>query len=194
MLLNVLQERVFRRLGSNRDIHSQFRLVAATNTPKKDLLRTGKLREDFYHRIAHLCIELPPLRERKEDIEQLADQFIQDISTREKLRVQGLSEQALGQLLKHPWPGNIRELQAKVESSAFRADFHQRRLIEPEDLRFSKDTGSTLPHGLTFREQVQKYELELIHNALSKFDNNQSRAAESLGLDRSTLRRILMRD
>ncbi len=195
MMLHVLQERAFRRLGSSKVIQSDFRLISATNRPLEESLAKHKLREDFYHRIAHLTIEVPPLRERIEDIPLLAQNFLRGLLARENLPVVNFRESALNKLQRYPFPGNVRELQAKVESAAYRAAFIGRRLIESEDLELDeKQSKQQRLAGLSFRERIQNYELQLIRESLAKHNNNQSRAAASLGIDRTTLRRVLERE
>ena len=189
LLLNVLQEKKFRRLGSNKELHSDFRLITASNSHNLE----SKLREDFYHRISHFQINLPPLRERLEDISVLAKKFLREIVTRENLAVQDLSDSASAKLLSYSWPGNIRELQAVIEGALYRANFYERRFVEAEDIELQRKSSNGASSGKSFREKVQDFELELINSALTKCDNNQVQAAESLKVDRSTLRRVLSR-
>lgn len=193
-LLNVLQEKVFRPIGSTREVRSDFRLLTATNRDLNELLRAGKLRQDFYHRIAHMVISLPPLRERPEDIPDLSLQMVTELSSRERFSVQGLTTDALKKLSAHPWPGNIRELQAVVEGAVYRAQYSGRNMVGAEEIELHRPgNGLQGPKGASFRELVQRYELNLVREALRLSDNNQSQAAERLQLDRSTLRRILRR-
>ena len=190
LLLNVLQEKVFRRTGDNLEKKSDFRLISATNILRSEL--QGKLRSDFFHRIAHLSIELPPLRARTEDIPQLANFFLNTLASKEKLSVQRISQNAIAALVEHPWPGNIRELQAVMEGATYRAQFYGKPVVALEDLHLDSNNYSELPGG-SFREQVNKFEIKLITDTLSKHGGNQSKAAAELRLDRSTLRRILAR-
>ena len=197
-LLNVLQEKVFRRIGSNKEQRSDFRLISATNRPKESLIRDKLIREDFYHRIAHCTIEIPPLRDRKEDIELIAQDVIRRLENSDNLRVFGLSKSALAVLKNYNWPGNVRELISAVESAAFRADYKTHSFVEAEDLSLeiqnNKSIASSLSDGLSFRELVRKYEDTLVRQALTRQKNNQSLAAKSLKMDRASLRRILERD
>ncbi|MFN8390078.1 MAG: sigma-54 dependent transcriptional regulator [Bdellovibrionota bacterium] len=193
LLLNVLQEKTFRRLGSNRDLRSDFRLIAATNRPVEESVRTKKLREDFYHRIAHFTLPIPALRERPEDISSLAHQFASQLINREDLNVQALSFEALQRLQNQPWHGNVRELQAAVEGAVYRAKYLSKRFVDSSDFTFgAAESGADPIHG-SFRQQVEAFELRLIEDALSRCDQNQSKAAALLQLDRSTLRRVLAR-
>ena len=187
-LLNVLQENVYRRLGSNRERKSTFRLIAASNRTKADLLTSDKIRPDFFHRIAHGIIEIPPLRERAEDISELSSMFLQKLSDKEDLVIQGVSDRAFALLKGYSWPGNIRELQAVIEGAAYRSAFKDRRFIDAEDLEIGEDINQEIT---SFREKVRDYELKLVLDALRECDNNQSKAAAMLQLDRSSLRRIV---
>ncbi len=192
LLLNVLQEKVFRKLGSNKEQHSNFRLVAATNQNIEKLLETKKLRKDFYHRIAHFTIEVPPLRERVEDIPDLINNIITNITNNENISIHGITQEALSKLCAYDFPGNIRELQAIVEGAIYHANFENRRFIQPSDIRISAKSSSTPKPG-SFRERVETFEQELVREALNHSENNQTEAAKFLKLDRSTFRRILNR-
>jgi len=188
----VLQEKVFRRLGSNRDYKSDFRLITATNQAPEKLIGR-KLREDFYHRIAHFVIEVPPLRERTEDIVDLADEFVQAIANRENLPIQGLTERARTKLCSYPWPGNVRELQAVIEGGVYLARFRGQQYVDAEDLRLSRKKPISDSPGVSFRDRIRSYEQKLIEETLARCGNNQVKAAKMLQMDRTTLRRILGR-
>ncbi|MCC6953652.1 MAG: sigma-54-dependent Fis family transcriptional regulator [Deltaproteobacteria bacterium] len=192
-LLHTLQERRFRRVGSNKERHSEFRLITATNRPLPQLLSESRLREDFFHRIAHCIITIPPLRERKGDIRILANEFLRVIATREKFQVQGFTPGAEAAMLQYQWPGNVRELQGVVEGAVFRARFEGARYVDERHFTFrhARASGSHLP--ATFRERVRQFELDTIEESLRRHAGNQALAAKALGLDRSTLRRILAR-
>lgn len=192
LLLHTLQERVFRPVGGSRDIRSSFRLIAATNRTLEELTELKLLRADFFHRIAHVTITIPPLRERPEDILDLAQQFLSALCHREKLSVQGFSADAVRALRRYSWPGNVRELLAVVESGAYHSAFEQRSFIEPADLGLKQRKGSR-ESDLSFRERVQLYELQLVRDAMQKHGGNQCKAADSLKIDRIVLRRILSR-
>ena len=192
-LLTSLQEKIFRRLGQNKEIKSDFRLITATNCLHEKILSGKVIRADFYHRIAHLIIELPPLREREDDIIYLAKHFLKELGDRERLKVIDFSQEALNKLRRYRFPGNVRELMAIVEKAAMLAQFREKRFIEGEDLGFKKGRENELK-DLKFRDLINNYEKQLVLEALNKFNNNQSQAAKSLGLDRSTLRRILERE
>jgi len=196
-LLEVLQEGVFRPLGSNKDRKSHFRVIAATNSNCQEAIKKRLLREDFFHRLSHIHIELPPLRERPSDLFELAENFLCSFSSEEKLRVHSFSSDGKALLQTYSWPGNIRELKASVESACLRADLNNRGLVTAEDFKLSQ-TNSTSDHlsasdTLTFREKVRSFELKLVEEALDKHEQNVSRAALELGIDRSQVKRVLAR-
>jgi two-component system, NtrC family, response regulator len=190
VLLNALQEKVFRRVGSNKNLRSHFRLISATNRPL-DTLVPERLREDFYHRIAHIVIEVPPLRDRREDIDELAEGFFRALVLREKLSLAGLLPEAREKLGRYPWPGNVRELQAVVEGAAYRARYEGKRFIAPEHVVLKAKRGSAVS---SLRSRVREFEASLVADALKQSNNNQTRAARLLGIDRSVLRRLIARN
>jgi DNA-binding NtrC family response regulator len=197
LLLEVTQEKTFRKVGGNQIQKSNFRLISALNKDPKILLKDSILRLDFFHRIAHFQITIPPLRERKEDILLLTENFLQAISTKEDLQVSRIEERALHTLLQYSWPGNIRELQAVIEGGCFRAEYRNSRAIDIEDLSIFKNDGTTneVAHSFTgsFRNKVRSFEEELVKTALDEHDHNQLQAAKSLQMDRTVFRRILDR-
>ncbi|MBL7661980.1 sigma-54-dependent Fis family transcriptional regulator [bacterium] len=194
LLLHTLQEKIYRQIGSNQDLRSDFRLISATNTKHDDLTKPGKLRLDFYHRIAHLIIELPALREHLEDIEHLAVEHLQLLTTRDNLNVHSFSTQAIARLNSYRYPGNVRELLAIVERAAFTAQYKGQRIIQAEDVPIDTRKRLTFKSPQTLRERVQDFEKNLIQEALAEAKGNISQAAKLLGLDRTSLHRILKRE
>ncbi len=208
-LLRVIQEKKFRVIGSNKEIASDFRLISATNKDVDKLIEQEKFRLDLYHRISHIIIKLPALRERRKDILPLAEHFIRNLNCSEKLSVYGLSQEVSDIIINQEWPGNIRELRACIEASAFFANFKKHRIIEISDLQnleknsvnCETDKQNSLKHKeiilsqnpMNFRDTINDYELQLVQTALEKFDNNQSKAAKFLNLDRTSLIRIINR-
>jgi DNA-binding NtrC family response regulator len=194
MLLEVLQEMQFRRVGSSRELQANLRLISATNKPIDKSIEAGELRSDFLHRIRHLQIEIVPLRERKEDIPALSQHFLDALVAHEDLSVDSLSDNAIGVLQSHSWPGNVRELQAVVENGVYRAAYAEKGQVGPEDLEIldSIKTSNITSDG-SLREQVKAFEKKLAKQALETCGNNQSRAAQMLKIDRSSFRRILNR-
>ncbi|RIL11844.1 MAG: hypothetical protein DCC75_01560 [Proteobacteria bacterium] len=188
-LLGVLQERKFRRLGTNTEMESNFRLICASNADIESALEQGKIRRDFYHRVAHLLVHLPSLRERREDIPLLAERVLRLVAEREQLNVFKISPEANEFLCELDWPGNVRELEAVVEGAIYKAAFRGSGVVETGDL--GRHAGARSPGHETFQDKVRDYRLSLINQALSKHDGNQVRAAGELGLDRSSMRRLL---
>jgi DNA-binding NtrC family response regulator len=183
-LLRVLQEREFERLGSNKTLTTDVRVIAATNVDLRAALEQGTFREDLYYRLNVVPINIPPLRERKEDIPYLVEHFAKKFGGE-------ISEGALERLLGYHWPGNVRELENVVERSILLA---QGPRVEAEDVKIDMGAGRTrpavgstdgfLPDGLT----LDQYEQSIIREALKRANGNKSQAARLLGLTRNALR------
>jgi DNA-binding NtrC family response regulator len=182
-LLRVLQEREFERLGSNKTMHTDVRVIAATNVDLRAALEQGTFREDLYYRLNVVPIDIPPLRERKEDIPYLVEYFAKKFGGQ-------VSEGAMERLMSYHWPGNVRELENVVERSVLLA---QSPLLEAGDVRI--DTAprrqaagggqdNFLPEGMT----LDQYEQSVIREALKRANGNKSQAARLLGLTRNALR------
>jgi transcriptional regulator with GAF, ATPase, and Fis domain len=140
-ILRVLQEHEFERLGGTRTLRVDVRLLAATNRDLVAMVEAGTFREDLYYRLNVVSIDMPPLRERKEDIEALATFFIRRFSGELKKKMNSLAPDALKALSRYQWPGNIRELENAIERAILLADGDR---ITVEDLRLG-DTGATGP-------------------------------------------------
>ncbi len=202
-LLGVLQEKRCRRLGADEEVAVDLRLVAATNGDIEQLVRDGVIRRDFFHRIAHERIHIPALRERREDIRLLAERYLRKLQESEEVGFHEIAPDAMLRLKEYEWPGNIRELEAVLHGGAARAAFAGRSEILLEDLSlFRKGGGSqvgrtgaplSLEHeeSISLQEQVARFKRERVEAALQESGNNQIKAAKSLGIDRTTLRRIL---
>ncbi len=188
-LLGVLQERRVRPVGSNSEIKTDFRLVCASNENIDHAVENKHLRLDFYHRIAHVVISMPTLRERLEDCGDLARHCLQRLRERELANVYEMSASAEKSLKQYSWPGNVRELEAVVEGAAYRAAAAGRSCIEAADI-FIRGALKE-PESRNFHERVERFKLDLIQEALKACGNNQVQAAKLLGLDRSSMRRIL---
>jgi DNA-binding NtrC family response regulator len=188
-LLRILQEREFERLGSNVTRHIDVRLVAATNQDLRAALEQGTFREDLYYRLNVVPMNIPPLRERKQDIPALANHFIRKLVPDTGTHVEGISEAAMEKLMSYHWPGNVRELENVIERSLVMTGGTQ---LEPSDIRLETaprprpQSGDAhfLPDGMT----LDQYEQEIIREALRRADGNKSQAARLLGLTRNALR------
>ena len=181
-LLRVLQERVVERVGDNRSLPVDVRVVSATNRDLEGLLATGRLREDFYYRIKVVSLVLPLLRDRREDIPLLVEHFLERMKGRRKRELR-VSDEAMAVLMNYSWPGNVRELENALEHAAV---LSRDGIIQPAqwppELR-----GAAAPASLHQVERHSPHERELILAALDKTGWNRSRAARKLGIDRTTL-------
>jgi DNA-binding NtrC family response regulator len=191
-LLKVLQSKTFRILGSNKEEVSDFRLISASNRGESEILSAAKLRQDFFHRIAHHTLYLPALRDRREDIMPLALSFLEKLSVQESLQIYSFSESAQDKLRSYLWPGNIRELEAIVEGAAYRAKFISKNVIDVTEIHLRSEASNQVV-GSNFHDLVEAYKYKLIRETLDKTANNQVQAAKLLGLNRSCLRRIAAR-
>lgn len=193
-VLHVLQEKVFRPLGAKKDLRSNFRLIAASNRNIEESLATGKLREDFFHRIAHDTITIPSLSERREDIPLLTRNFLADIAEKENRRVLRMENSALGKLTTHGWPGNVRELQATLTNAAARAYYMGSEVIAASHIQLKTPGISRLPSsGGSLRDRMQNAEKQAIAEALKNARGNQSEAARLLQIQRASLRRLAVK-
>jgi DNA-binding NtrC family response regulator len=192
-LLRVLQERTFRRLGGRQELSVDVRVIAATNVNPQDAVSRGKLREDLFYRLNVFSIELPPLRDRKEDIPLLIEVFLEEFNSRNAKSVQAVSQPALRVLDQYAWPGNIRELRNVMERATILAPGE---FVEPDHLpphlTQVPDVGKpgmVLTPGIT----VEEAETRLIRLTLEHTRNNKTRAAEILGISLKTLHNKLNR-
>jgi two-component system, NtrC family, response regulator AtoC len=187
-LLRILQEREFERLGSNKVKHIDVRVLAATNVDLRAALEQGTFREDLYYRLNVLPINIPPLRERKEDVPYLAGFFVKKLGKDLGSPVQSISDAAMERLLGYHWPGNVRELENVLERSMVLANG---AVLEAGDVKLDTAPAARftvadnfLPEGTTLDE----YEQSIIREALKRANGNKSQAARMLGLTRNALR------
>jgi DNA-binding NtrC family response regulator len=187
-LLRVLQEREFERLGSNKTRHIDVRVVAATNQDLRAALEQGTFREDLYYRLNVVPINIPPLRERREDIPFLAEHFVHKLAGDSGSRVESITDAAIQRLMSYHWPGNVRELENVIERSlvlcaGIRLDAPDIRLDTAPRAR-PQTIENFLPEGMTLDE----FEQAVIREALRRAEGNKSQAARLLGLTRNALR------
>jgi len=187
-LLRILQEREFERLGSNVTRHIDVRVVAATNQDLRAALEQGTFREDLYYRLNVVPINIPPLRERKQDIPFLANHFLRKLAPDTSYQVESITDAAMEKLMAYHWPGNVRELENVIERSLVMCTGTQ---LDEKDIKLESaprprthSDSRFLPEGMTLDE----YEQELIREALRRADGNKSQAARLLGLTRNALR------
>jgi len=186
-ILRVLEERMLERVGDNKLIRVDVRVLAATNKDLSKAIQAGEFREDLYYRLNVVPLQIPPLRERREDIRPLAQHFLKRLGASPRLTI---APEAFRALESYDWPGNVRELENALERAMI---FHRGDLISladlPETIRAPKAKEATalpmsMPETGLSLEEVEK---ELILRALQKHDWNQSRAARYLGITRHTL-------
>lgn len=183
--LRVLQERQYRPLGSTRNLPANFRLVAACNRAPAQAVREGRLRQDLYFRLKTFEIEIPPLRERREDIPKLADTFLNAFSKQLGKPVPRLEAGTLELLRQYPWPGNVRELQNAIEHALVLCDG---TTVLPQHLpREIQMPGLVAPIADTGGQTLESVERETLIDALRRSGGNKKRAAELLGIHRPTL-------
>ncbi len=189
-LLRVIEERKVRPLGDTNTYPVDARIVSASNRDVKEMIHQGRFREDLYYRLKVIDIELPPLRERKEDIPLLVQHFVERFG-KEPKAISGVSEEALRILVNYAWPGNVRELENVIQRGIALC---QHEVILPEDLPASmlqEADENLLEKGFRERLTVDQLEKEYIRKVLIEVGGNKSKAAEILGLDRKTLYRKL---
>ncbi|NDF14638.1 sigma-54-dependent Fis family transcriptional regulator [bacterium] len=218
-LLRVLQEKKFTPVGSNREIDMNVRIVAATNRNLESMIKDGSFREDLFYRLNVLPIQLPPLRERRNDLESLSRYFVEKFNQRYKKQIRGLSEEALEALKAQRWPGNIRELENVLEHAfvlestslitmeslpekIIRSGRSDERLSPPPAAGIQLDEGSVPMEGeaMSFRMSIQKFdfqaskeefEKQFLINALKAFRGKINQTALHANIPKKTLLRKL---
>ncbi len=185
-LLSVLQNRKVVRLGSNKEIPIDVRLVCATNMPLYQMVNEGKFRQDLLYRINTVELKLPALRERTEDIEPLVDHFLDQYCKKYKMTKKRLNASTVKRLQMHHWPGNIRELQHAVERAVIMSEG---TVLEPHDFFLSESEDRTETDTLPTNMNLEETEKLLIRKVVDKHGGNISRAAKELGLTRASLYR-----
>ncbi|MFT4569223.1 MAG: two-component system response regulator GlrR [Hyphomicrobiaceae bacterium] len=215
-LLRFLQNREFRMLGSTKIQHADVRIIAATNCDLRELVRAGKFREDLYHRLHVLALQLPPLRDRHEDIPLLADHFVDLYGRLAGRGVVRLSDSAHAKLAAHRWSGNVRELQSVIQRSVL---LTSRDVLEADDIdlcdmseapfgveKVAEEHSAYVPNavtahigadlaGETFREAkdrvIREFEMTYLWKVLADADGNVTHAARIAGMQRRDLQRLL---
>ena len=192
-LLRFLGERTFERLGSNKTLTADVRLIAATNKRLSALVEAGKFREDLFFRLRVVEIELPPLRERRTDIPLLAQAFLSEFARENNKNVKEFLPEAMDRLLNYSWPGNVRELRSAIEHAVVlsRGDKIAVRDL-PSSIRGQSNAGLSARALAVGKDlSVKEAEKELIIRALKECDGSRTDAANKLGMSRRTLHRKL---
>ena len=194
-ILRILQEKKFERVGGNKLIDMDVRVLAATNKDLEEEMKAGRFRQDLYYRLHVIPLVVPPLRERKEDINPLAERFILDFTTKEGLEPKTLTDDAMALLMKHDWPGNVRELKNIIERMI---------ILTPDDEITTKDIpplsvkeeseaafGAQAVVGDSLKDAKMDFERQFILKKLEENEGNISKTAEAIGLERSNLHKKL---
>jgi DNA-binding NtrC family response regulator len=188
-LLRVLQEKKFERVGGEQTVEADVRIIAATNKDLKAEIEKGNFREDLYFRLNVVNINVPPLRERKDDIPLLAAFFMKEFAAENGKKIEGIHEKTCSRLYSYEWPGNIRELRNCIESAVVMC---RTTIINIDDL--PPVLRSTSEDGwihIKLGENITESEKTIINSNLSYFKGNKSHTAEALGIGRKTLLRKL---
>jgi len=200
-LLRVIQEREFTPLGDTSPRRVDVRIIAATNIDLKDAVRQGSFREDLYYRLSVVPIELPPLRDRREDILPLAQHFTRKYNEENGRTVaEQIAPDVLALLESYSWPGNVRELENAIERAVVIApgdeiteECLRPEISDPQSIVTASHDGASnaavhdIARGVNFYEEVRRFEVDLIRRALEQTGGHQSRAARLLGMNATTL-------
>ncbi|HLY17094.1 MAG TPA: sigma-54 dependent transcriptional regulator [Bryobacteraceae bacterium] len=189
-LLRVLQQKEFTRLGSNKLQPLKAHVLFATHRDLGRMVEEGAFRRDLYFRVNVMRIEVPPLRERTEDIPTLANHFVHKYAAEYEKPVRDILPSALMMLVEHEWPGNIRELENVIQGAVILAEGES---IGPDDLpaEFRPVELAPVPTAESFEEQIRTYKLQLVNKALVSCNGNKTMAARSLNISRAYLHRLL---
>ncbi len=188
-LLRVLQEKEFERVGGEKTIKVDVRVICATNRNLEDEVKKGNFREDLYYRLNVVHISVPPLRERKEDIDMLALSFLKEFNEEDGKKIEGFTKAARKALFSYSWPGNVRELKNTIESAVVLA---KGNMIDTDDLPSSiLDEGKKEDLVITLPVTMEEVEKKVIYSTIDYFEGNKSKAADELKIGRKTLYRKL---
>jgi len=193
-LLRVLQERVFERVGGTRPVHVDFRLLAATNRDLKSAVEQGTFRRDLYYRLNVVSLEMPPLRDRREDLVALAGWFLRRHRDKAGRQISGFSPEVLAALATYDWPGNVRELENAIEHAVILGQDSTIALDDLPDAVAGQSTADRGSGGVDrggFRESIEQAKVALVRNAFAESGGNHTAAARLLGLHPNYLHRLM---
>jgi two-component system nitrogen regulation response regulator NtrX len=194
-ILRILQEKKFERVGGNKLIDMDVRVLAATNKDLEEEMKAGRFRQDLYYRLHVIPLSVPSLRERKEDIKPLAERFLLDFTIKEGLEPKILTDDALALLMKHDWPGNVRELKNIIERLIILTPSNEITakdiplLNSKEERDIASDAQSATIDSL--KDARMDFERQFILKKLEENEGNISKTAEAIGLERSHLHKKL---
>ncbi len=184
-LLRILQDGGYERVGDTETKKTDARIIVATNQDLETMVEEGAFREDLYYRIHVIPIVLPPLRERREDIDLLVEHFIAISNKQNKKQVKGISDELRDIFMEHPWPGNVRQLEHVIEGAVIMS---KKPVLAPEDMPRNLERGVLKKSaGQSLKEGLAEPTKDLILATLKDCQYNRSRAAERLGINRATL-------
>lgn len=190
-LLRVVEERVIRRVGGSQNIPNHVRIIAATNRDLSESIQQGEFREDLFYRLSVVHIELPPLNERRDDIEMLAKYYLNKFASEVNNKVRGFSTKAVSAMLEYSWPGNVRELVNRVKRAVLMCEG---RLVYPKDLELQLNSKASMNDDVsaaTLKEARENAERDLLVQTLNDVKFNVTTAAKRLGVSRVTLYNLL---
>jgi two-component system, NtrC family, nitrogen regulation response regulator NtrX len=194
-ILRILQEKKFERVGGNKLIDMDVRVLAATNKDLEEEMKAGRFRQDLYYRLHVIPLCVPPLRERKEDIKPLVERFLLDFTIKEGLEPKVLTDDALAMLMKHDWPGNVRELKNIIERMIIltSSDEITDKDIPPLNIKEESEVAFGAPSvtGDSLKDAKMDFERQFILKKLEENEGNISKTAEAIGLERSHLHKKL---
>lgn len=188
-LLRALQEKEIVRIGSNKPVKTDCRIIVATNKNLQELVRKGNFREDLYYRLFGLSVELPPLRERGNDIIVLSKHFIKEFCTENDFPLKLLTKSAVDKLLSYSYPGNIRELKSVIELAVTVSDNDE---INAEHIILGNE--ALMPENLDKEMTLREYNIRIVKSYLDNYDNDTNLVADKLGIGVATVYRMLKED
>ena len=187
-LLRAIQERKIKRIGSNKDIDVDVRIIVATNEDLKKGVERGEFREDLYHRLNEFSITIPPLRDREQDVILFSDYFLQAANRELKKEISGFSKEVIQKFQEYHWPGNIRELKNLIKRAVLLAHNHEITLdVLPPEILKAEEKIQTPQYTSDLKAIAEKNEREIILKTLEKVGYNKSKAARMMNIDRKTL-------
>lgn len=191
-MLRVLQEREFERLGGTQTIKANIRLIAATNRDLESMIKQNSFRQDLYFRLNVVSFEMPPLRERREDIPELARYFCELVASKSGRKIEGITPEAGDLLMGYDWPGNVRELENAIERAVV---LGSTEFVRPEDLPEAIHEGARswdrVQRGVHYHDAVTEFKKQLVLDALNEADGNITEAARLLGIHGNNLHRLI---
>jgi two-component system nitrogen regulation response regulator NtrX len=195
-ILRILQEKKFERVGGNKLIDMDVRVLAATNKDLEEEMKAGRFRQDLYYRLHVIPLSVPPLRDRKEDIKPLVERFLMDFTTKEGLEPKTITDEALSLLMKHDWPGNVRELKNIIERLIIMTPSNEitAKHIPSLNIKEESEAAALSDQSVTgdsLKDAKMDFERQFILKKLEENEGNISRTAEAIGLERSNLHKKL---